>query len=115
MTARAMLDPTVADRLAKLLGMLGSDHDGERANAGRMADELIRANGLRWADVLAVAASTKTNSDWQQMADWCRAHHQQFNAKQLGFIQTMLTWRGTPSDKQKQWLIDLFVRAGGAA
>jgi hypothetical protein len=40
------------ERLAKLLGLLGSDHDGERAAAGLQASKLIRAKGLTWADVL---------------------------------------------------------------
>jgi hypothetical protein len=39
------------DRLAKLLGMLGSDHDGEVLNAARAADRLVRASGLRWPDI----------------------------------------------------------------
>jgi hypothetical protein len=39
-------------RLARLLGMLGSSHDGEVANAGRLADRLVRGAGLTWTDVL---------------------------------------------------------------
>jgi hypothetical protein len=42
----------VIDRLRKLLGMLGTDHDGERAVAGRMASDLLRQHKLTWADVL---------------------------------------------------------------
>jgi hypothetical protein len=79
-----------------------------------MADQLVRAQGLSWHDVIRVPAATTTNADWQRMATWCRAHHQQFNAKDLDFIRTMLTWRGAPTEKQRKWLIDLFVRAGGA-
>src|SRR6478672_9620337 len=41
------------DRLEKLLGMLGSAYDGERAAAGAFADKLLREYGLRWKDVLA--------------------------------------------------------------
>jgi hypothetical protein len=32
--------------------MLGSDHDGERANAGRLADRMVRDAGLTWCDVV---------------------------------------------------------------
>ena len=39
------------DRLSKLLGMLGSDHDGEVINAARAADRLVRDAGLRWPDI----------------------------------------------------------------
>jgi hypothetical protein len=41
------------DRLAKLLGRLGSDYPGERDNAARMATDLVRDSGSTWAQVLA--------------------------------------------------------------
>ena len=41
------------ERLIKLLGLLGSAHNGEIAAAGRMADALIRDAGVTWADVIA--------------------------------------------------------------
>jgi hypothetical protein len=45
---------TSADRqrLAKLLGRLGSDHAGERDAAGLAARQLIRKRGLSWEDAL---------------------------------------------------------------
>jgi hypothetical protein len=43
---------TLADRLAKLCGMLGSAHDGERASAALKADQLLRQHRLRWPDVI---------------------------------------------------------------
>ena len=48
-----MMAPLDRDRLAKLLGMLGSDHDGEVVSAGRHADALVRRAGLTWADVVS--------------------------------------------------------------
>ena len=44
------------ERLTRLCGMFGSDYEGERANAARMADELLRRHGVTWADVLAPPA-----------------------------------------------------------
>ena len=46
---------TEADRvrLVKLLGMLGSDHAGERDSAGVAAHRLIKSLGMTWAQVLA--------------------------------------------------------------
>jgi len=41
------------ERLIKLLGLLGSDHNGEIASAGRMADGLIKDAGVTWAEVIA--------------------------------------------------------------
>ena len=46
----ALLD---RERLAKLLGMLGSEHDGEVVTAARRADALVRTAGLTWHDVVA--------------------------------------------------------------
>ena len=48
-----ILHPTSRQRLVRLCGMLGSDHDGERANAGRFADRLIREAGLTWDQLIA--------------------------------------------------------------
>jgi hypothetical protein len=40
-------------RLARVLGMLGSEFAGERAAAAKLADELVRASGSTWPAVLA--------------------------------------------------------------
>jgi len=42
-------------KLAKLLGMLGSDHGGERDAAALAAVRLVKAAGLTWAQILATA------------------------------------------------------------
>ncbi|MBV9825734.1 MAG: hypothetical protein JO001_08675 [Alphaproteobacteria bacterium] len=39
-------------KLTKLLGMLGSAHDGEVAAAGRAANRLVRNSGLTWHDIV---------------------------------------------------------------
>jgi hypothetical protein len=46
------MKPTDLDRLIKLCGMLGSEHDGERANAGRAATDLLKRLDLTWSEVL---------------------------------------------------------------
>jgi hypothetical protein len=50
------LDTVGRDRLAKLLGMLGSNHDNEVLNAARAAENLRRKLGLTW-DELLIAGS----------------------------------------------------------
>ena len=45
--------------LVKICGMLGSNHDGERAAAGAQADALIRQLNLQWDDVIAPPPSLK--------------------------------------------------------
>jgi hypothetical protein len=54
-TAAASLTPAFADKLVKVLGMLGSDHDGEVAAAGRRAHSMLKAEGLTWVDVIKPA------------------------------------------------------------
>lgn len=39
-------------RLTRILGMLGSAHDGERAAAALAADRLVREMGTTWQDLL---------------------------------------------------------------
>ncbi len=39
-------------RLAKLLGMVGSNQDGEALNAARLADNLVRQHGITWHVVM---------------------------------------------------------------
>jgi hypothetical protein len=39
-------------KLAAILGMIGSAHDGEALNAARLADRLVRDHGLTWHDAL---------------------------------------------------------------
>lgn len=39
------------DRLGKLLGMLGSEHAGERAAAGLKANQLVCERGTSWAQI----------------------------------------------------------------
>src|SRR3954462_2039623 len=51
------ISPDLANKLAKVLGMLGSDHDGEIAAAGRRAHAMVKGAGLTWNQVLAPANS----------------------------------------------------------
>jgi hypothetical protein len=53
-------------RLVKLLGMLGSTHDGEVLNAARHIDAMVRAGGREWDKLLqpdSAAAGPKRSSD----------------------------------------------------
>jgi len=53
-------------RLIKLLGMLGSDHDGERASAALLATRMLKEAGLVWADLVI---HTKADSDPRRDSD----------------------------------------------
>jgi len=115
----AVLDPISADRLAKLLGMLGSDHVGERAAAGAKADELVRRLGLSWFDIVVPKPVQTTvprpspDMVWRRMALYADARQEQLTDREAEFIESMLRWRGEPTEKQKNWLMDIYARLSG--
>jgi hypothetical protein len=45
------------DKLAKVLGMMGSDHDGEVMAAARMAIKMVKDANTTWHEVLGPKAS----------------------------------------------------------
>ena len=50
------MTPTDRRRLARLLGMLGSEFDGERAAAGLQAEAFRKKHGLTWEQMLSLPA-----------------------------------------------------------
>ena len=82
------------DRLAKLLGLLGSDFDGEVATAGRLADRLVRSAGLTWAAVLAPAlpppdrepGADPLRGDWRGTATACSRYPHLLDQWEVGFL-----------------------------
>jgi hypothetical protein len=106
----ATLTADDAQRLAKLLGMLGSDHVGERASAAAKADALVRSRGLRWTDVIVPPAQATTTSDWQVMAAYCLDRHWLLTPREFDFVQSIMKWRGEPTERQQNWLLDIVTR-----
>jgi hypothetical protein len=100
------LSPAVVDRLVKLLGLLSSAHDGEVANAGRMADQLIRRYGLTWADIIAAPIAS---IGWRDKVRACLDCIGTLNAKEQQFICSLVNWRGMPTDRQLAWLDRIFA------
>ena len=49
------MTPTERRRLERILGMLGSEHAGERAAAGLHAEAFRKKHGLTWAELLNMA------------------------------------------------------------
>jgi hypothetical protein len=124
MTAR-VLDPQACSRLIKLCGMLGSNAPGERAAAGLKADQLLKANGLHWGDVICVPC-TETEPpppddldddyavDWGCVIDFCWERGRHLNDKEFGFVDSMRSWDGFPTERQRRWLRDIARRLKGA-
>ncbi len=125
----ATFDPAAKVRLARLLGMLGSDHDGEVANAGRLAHRLVTGCGLTWTDIVVGSAApakrkprkprakrpppkppaTRPPEHWHQDAEQVMQSGQASPWEQ-SFCASLLTqWRGRClSDKQTEVLFRIW-------
>jgi hypothetical protein len=62
----ATMKPALVLRLVKVLGMLGSDHDGEVAVAGRQANTMVKRAGLTWGDVIAPTKLAPPPRRWHE-------------------------------------------------
>ena len=116
------------DRLTRLLGMLGSDFDGEVANAGRLADKLVRSAGLTWAAVLAPTLTAPDHDhrsdtgadplrgDWRAMAAACTRFPHLLNRWETEFLSDLQRFLRL-SAKQHAILIRIVtrLRAAGCA
>jgi hypothetical protein len=103
------LAPDALERLIKLLGMLGSSHDGERAAAGLKAHELLRRHGLTWSDVLLAAPPIEPlKPGWRAKVAACEAYRHCLNSRERAFVSSLARWRGTPTEKQLAWLDHIF-------
>jgi hypothetical protein len=54
------------ERLARIAGMLGSAHEGERATAAEMASAMLKAMGLTWSEVIRRGLSAATSDQAHQ-------------------------------------------------
>ena len=102
----ALLNPTeAAERLCKLLGLLGSSHDGEIAAAGRKAHQLLRGLGLTWPDVIALPPTS-----WHELAAACAKYPDLLTPRELSFVSNMARTQRLPTDRQIRWLESIFLR-----
>lgn len=116
------LGDAVRIRLAKLLRMLASPHDGERAAAGRQVNLLVAAHGLDWDAVLQAAAQQVATTSppptpprtWAVVVEEILAAHFNAlrNAKELAFVTDLLSTGLAPSEGQGCWLADICDRCG---
>jgi hypothetical protein len=110
----AMLPPRIASKLARICGMFGSAHDGERANAAAAADKLVRDHGLTWTVLFGVERSADTSN--LSVADMIRvvqAHMDILTPRESRFVANISTYplRGwSLSTKQHSWLAGLYAR-----
>jgi hypothetical protein len=68
------LVPNDRDRLAKLLGLLGSDHAGERDAAALAAHRFLQQRGMTWRDAIepaAIGMSLPETGAWRNTVARC--------------------------------------------
>jgi hypothetical protein len=115
------LSPSELRRLANLLGMLGSNFDGERANAARLADTFVREHGITWADVLHAAPPvpvvvTRPQGPpryWRDAALQVRADHSgAISERSYEFLHSILDRGRALTPAQEKWLRDLCDHTG---
>lgn len=109
------MTPEIRARLVRLLGMLGSAHDGERANAAALADRLVRGLGLTWTDVVRPPSRQAASRRECDLADVeiCLDEAALWSNKQLTFLQGLAAWlrhRGPLTPKQRAALNDMLKR-----
>jgi hypothetical protein len=98
--AKAMRDIDI-DRFLKLVGLFGSEHDGERANAAGLATKMLREAGLTWEeffDRLTAPAPTsiapqhharRWSLDHEKAAEECLACGRRLTTWERGFLESM--------------------------
>jgi hypothetical protein len=116
-----LLGTEAADRLSKLCGMLGSAHDGERAAAARLADEFVKKLGLRWNDVINPAVESvplpPPKCGWRGHLAVCAMRSAFLNTRERDFVLSLSESikRREPTERQQQWLADIYGRLRGSA
>jgi hypothetical protein len=105
-------------RLARVLGMLGSDHAGERDAAALMAEKIRRDAGVQWADLLVpkvVRVEPPAPADAAVDLQTCMARLDLLTEWEIRFVSSIrLKPTSRLSPKQRDTLANIAaeVRAG---
>jgi hypothetical protein len=105
-------------RLVRVCGMLGSDHDGEVVAAARQAEKLRKALGLSWGDLLISPAQSTPHGrppphdipDWHRACQLCLTRFDILSHWEVTFLTSLSRYRGMPSSKQMDVLRRLVER-----
>jgi hypothetical protein len=109
------LQPSDCEHLAKLLGMLGSAHLGERDNAARAAHRLVQQHRITWFDVVVMRqpdtdpAIDPIGADWRRTAAACSRYQHLLNRWEAEFLVALPRFPRL-SFKQRAILLKIVVR-----
>lgn len=122
MTAALALDAGAADRIANIASRVGSDHEGEAANAARMLTRELDKLGLRLGDVVRRglgSAPTPMSPPAERMpehldlANLCLRSATTWSVSELNFLHRVVTSL-RPHPVWLDWLRAMAARAQAA-
>lgn len=124
------LPPAVRDKLAKLVPLLSSNHNGERAGALAAIDRVLKSAGLDWHDFTGwlTAPTSAALPPPRTEVEMSMLDHElvalievlrascRFTPRSEDFLDSLLDRAGRfdvvhLSPKQKRWLDDLVLKA----
>jgi hypothetical protein len=112
-------------KLVKILGLLSSEHGGEVANAGRLADNLVRERGLRWGDVIGAPqeasapapaqnpfyeARRARETEWRDKATKVAKSSRATEWERAFAANILKWWAGSLTEKQQARLDEAFTK-----
>src|SRR5258708_1189828 len=108
--------PALVGQLVRL--MLSTDKPGETVAA---ADAIRRTLASAGLDLYGVGdgmggglrgplVPDDGGEDWKSVALFCRHHRDRLGGKETEFIETILQYRRSPSERQLRWLSDIHER-----
>ncbi|MBF0497302.1 MAG: hypothetical protein HQK58_12130 [Deltaproteobacteria bacterium] len=119
------ITPEFLDKLGKVLGMLGSAHDGERLAAADRANALLKSNNLTWPDILTsrtsapyIMSATSTAgpySNWLSKLEGIKRCWADLNGWEKNFVKNVskqIQKGKQPSPRQKTVLDELYTKHG---
>jgi hypothetical protein len=111
--------PVDVNRLARVCGLFGSDHLGERAAAAAQADKIVRNAGLTWPDVLAPQPLTPSRSSRNSChvskitpGEILARHNEILSGWERGFLSSPVR-RSSWSPRQREILNEIRERVAG--
>jgi hypothetical protein len=109
-------------KLAKLLRMLGSSFDGERAAAGQKIHDFVTTRDVDWDELLrprrvqavVVQAPSGPRTWVTAVEEVLHDHYGALYPSELEFLPSLLAKGMVPTEKQAAWLTKIFRRTGVA-
>lgn len=101
-------------KLAKLLGMIGSASDGEALNAARKAHALVTEKGSTWHEAFGVAETVAAPPAHDQLARDLLAHKAHLTQFERDFLVGVLA-HPKLSDKQAETLAGIERKVAAVA